>query len=93
MKPNWIYNKKLLVEGKDDQHVIWALCEKFKVEKSFEVIDCEGIDKLIEQIPIWFLAFLTRKPWYSNGLSHQKKIFIHRRTNLWPLHKVAHRSF
>ena len=54
MRPNQIFNKKLLVEGKDDQHVIWALCEKFKVEKSFDVIDCEGIDKLIEQIPVRF---------------------------------------
>jgi hypothetical protein len=48
------FNKKLLVEGNDDQHVIWALCEKFKVPKTFDVIDCEGIDKLNEQIPIRF---------------------------------------
>ncbi|MEI6141525.1 MAG: DUF3226 domain-containing protein [Mariniphaga sp.] len=54
MKPNQIFNKKLLVEGKDDQHVIWALCEKFKVKESFDVIDCEGIDRLIEQIPVRF---------------------------------------
>ncbi len=48
------FNKKLLVEGNDDQHVIWALCEKFKVPESFDVIDCEGIDKLTEQIPVRF---------------------------------------
>lgn len=23
------FNKKLLVEGNDDQHVVWALCKKF----------------------------------------------------------------
>lgn len=45
------YDQQLLVEGKDDQHVIWALCEKFTVSQTFDVIDCEGIDKLIEQIP------------------------------------------
>jgi hypothetical protein len=54
MKLKQIFNKKLLVEGKDDQHVIWALCEKFKVKESFDIIDCKGIDILIEQIPIWF---------------------------------------
>jgi hypothetical protein len=48
------FNKKLLVEGNDDQHVVWALCEKFKVPEAFDVIDCEGIDKLNEQIPVRF---------------------------------------
>ena len=48
------FNKKLLVEGNDDQHVVWALCENFKVEETFDVIDCEGINKLDEQIPVRF---------------------------------------
>ena len=46
------FNKKLLVEGNDDQHVIWALCAQFKIIETFDVIDCEGIDKLLEQIPV-----------------------------------------
>lgn len=46
------FNKKLLVEGNDDQHVIWALCEQFKINETFDVIDCEGIEKLFEQIPV-----------------------------------------
>ncbi len=46
------FEHKLLVEGNDDQHVIWALCEKFKISESFDVIDCEGIDNLYKQIPI-----------------------------------------
>lgn len=29
------YTKKLLVEGNDDQHVIWALCEKFNIPETF----------------------------------------------------------
>jgi len=42
----------LLVEGNDDQHVIWALCEKFNVPENFEVIETGGIDKLFEQLPV-----------------------------------------
>lgn len=45
-------NKVLLVEGNDDLHVIWALCQKFKLPQNFEVIDCKGINNLIEQIPV-----------------------------------------
>lgn len=48
------HNQKLLLEGSDDQHVIWALCEKYSITESFDVIDCEGITKLIDQIPIRF---------------------------------------
>jgi hypothetical protein len=46
------YNKKLLVEGNDDQHVIWALCNQFSIIERFDVIDCGGIENLIDQIPI-----------------------------------------
>jgi hypothetical protein len=45
-------NKLLLVEGNDDQHVIWALCDKFKLAETFNVIDCKGIENLIDQIPV-----------------------------------------
>ena len=48
------YNQKLLLEGNDDQHVIWALCEKHAIKESFDVINCEGIINLIDQIPIRF---------------------------------------
>lgn len=43
---------QLLVEGKDDAHVIWALCQRFDLIQNFEVIDCNGIDKLYPQIPV-----------------------------------------
>jgi hypothetical protein len=46
-----MFDKKLLVEGNDDQHVIWALCQKYTVKENFDVVNCEGIDKLLEQIP------------------------------------------
>ena len=45
-------DKKLLVEGNDDRHVIWALCEKHRIQETFDVIDCNGIDNLIKQIPV-----------------------------------------
>ena len=48
------HNQKLLVEGNEDQHVIWALCEKYKLTENFDVIDSEGIDKLLAQIPVRF---------------------------------------
>jgi hypothetical protein len=44
------FNKKLFVEGSDDQHVIWALCKKYGIPENFNVIDCEGIDNLLKQI-------------------------------------------
>jgi len=43
--------QQLLVEGKNDQHVVWAFCQKYQLSENFKVIDCEGIEKLLEQIP------------------------------------------
>lgn len=48
------FDNKLLVEGGDDMHVVWALCKKFKIKENFDVINCDGIDNLIPQIPIRF---------------------------------------
>ena len=54
MKTKEKSSRKLFVEGNDDQHVIWALCEKFKIPEVFDVVDCEGIDNLYTSIPIRF---------------------------------------
>jgi hypothetical protein len=54
MSVNEEFTGQLLVEGNDDQHVIWALCVKFNLRQNFEVIDCKGIEKLHEQIPVRF---------------------------------------
>lgn len=43
----------LLVEGKDDMHVILALCQKFNIPENFSVHDCEGIEPLLDQIKVW----------------------------------------
>lgn len=37
----------LLVEGIDDKHVIWALCEKHNVPQTFEIKDRGGIDGVL----------------------------------------------
>jgi len=43
-------NKKLLVEGQNDLHVVSALCEKYQITENFDIIDCEGVENLIKQI-------------------------------------------
>lgn len=45
------YSQQLLVEGNDDLYVISSLCKKFEIKKSFEIEDCGGKDKLLEQLP------------------------------------------
>lgn len=45
-------NKLLLVEGKDDQHIMYALFEKFAVPQTFEIKSKEGIDELLKSLPI-----------------------------------------
>ncbi|NDV81056.1 DUF3226 domain-containing protein [Bacteroides sp. 51] len=45
-------NKQLLVEGNDDLHVMYALCQKRNIPQTFEIIDCKGIDQLIDSIPV-----------------------------------------
>ena len=44
----------LLVEGNDDQHVIWALLEKYAIPETFSVVDSKGIDNLFIQLPVRF---------------------------------------
>ena len=38
----------LLVEGKDDKHVVWALAQHAELPELFEVSDKDGIDTLLE---------------------------------------------
>ncbi len=42
----------LLVEGKDDQHVIWALLEYHGVAKVFKVHERGGVERLLESLPV-----------------------------------------
>jgi hypothetical protein len=45
-----IYPQKLLVEGNDDLHIVWSLCEKFNIEENFNVIDSKGYNNLLLRI-------------------------------------------
>jgi hypothetical protein len=44
--------KQLLVEGNDDLHVVKALCQRLTIPHNFDVIDCKGIENILEQIPL-----------------------------------------
>ena len=49
--------QQLLVEGKNDQHVIWALCEQHKLPETFSVEvpqedDAPGIEALLISLPL-----------------------------------------
>ncbi|AQG81137.1 DUF3226 domain-containing protein [Spirosoma montaniterrae] len=46
------FNAKLLVEGNDDQHVIWAICEKYKVAETFDVIDNQSDSRVLKRLPL-----------------------------------------
>ncbi len=50
--PNYKHEgaKVLLVEGKDDCHVIWALCEKHEVPETFGVYVCESDTILLSRL-------------------------------------------
>lgn len=51
-------NYLLLVEGKNDQHVIWSLLEHYGVPETFEVRPVDGIDKLSDAFEDIFARFL-----------------------------------
>lgn len=46
-------NAHLLVEGKNDQHVVWALCEAYKLPETFDVLvpGDGGIEAVLQDIP------------------------------------------
>jgi hypothetical protein len=42
----------LLVEGKDDEHVLYALLKHHRIPERFKVVNKEGIDNLLETLPV-----------------------------------------
>ncbi len=46
----------LLVEGSDDQHVLWALFEAHNVPQAFKAEKAGGVEQLLEAIPVWLKA-------------------------------------
>lgn len=51
-RPQERFSAKLLVEGKDDQHVVWAICKKYQIPYTFDVIDCGGRSQILERLPV-----------------------------------------
>ncbi len=56
--PKPLKNRQLLVEGKNDKHVVFALCKKYDIKQTFDVIvpsdavgDADGVDALVKGIP------------------------------------------
>ncbi|MEO1429303.1 MAG: DUF3226 domain-containing protein [Cyanobacteria bacterium J06633_8] len=56
-KPPKFKPQQLLVEGKNDRHVIWALCEQHQIPETFSVEvplveDGQGINAVLAEIPV-----------------------------------------
>lgn len=47
------HDAQLIVEGENDKHVIWALCNQHDVEEMFSVEPSGGVTELIKSIPVW----------------------------------------
>ena len=45
-------NRVLLVEGPDEQHVMWALFKIHQVPKSFRVVSANGRDRLLDSLAV-----------------------------------------
>lgn len=55
-KPPQPKPQQLLVEGKNDRHVIWALCEQYQLPETFSVEvpmaeEGQGIEILLADLP------------------------------------------
>ena len=61
-------DQKLVVEGPDDQHVIWALCQHHDVAETFSVETTRsgGVEALLESIKVRLMSLVfARLEWYS----------------------------
>lgn len=52
---------QLLVEGKNDQHVIWNLAQKLSLKETFEVIDKNSYNQIISSLPTMLKSTNTLK--------------------------------
>lgn len=52
MKIKETHTYKLLVEGNDDQHVVWALCQKHSVPETFDVLDCGSVENVLKEFKL-----------------------------------------
>ena len=49
---NKLQPRVLWVEGKDDSAVVQSLCKQHDVPETFQVVDKEGIEKLLDGLPV-----------------------------------------
>ena len=49
---NKVFKYRLLVEGKNDKHVIWNLAERLRLKETFEVVAKESYGQLLEALPV-----------------------------------------
>lgn len=47
------FSKILLVEGKNDQHVIWAFCKRQDLPINFSVEAAGNVEELIKKLPVY----------------------------------------
>lgn len=74
----------LFVEGTDDEHVIYALAQQYKLKKNFEVKNCKGIDELFKTIPVQLKTseiktigiIIDADTNLNNQVKHLEKIFV-----------------
>lgn len=68
-KPSKPKSQQLLVEGKDDRHVIWALCEQHQLPETFSVeVPQEDDDPGIEALLSGLSARLKEKNLRTLGI-------------------------
>lgn len=53
MKIKEEFSQKLLVEGNNDQHIIRALRKRFSLARNFDIVDCGGDTKLLDDFSIY----------------------------------------
>lgn len=46
------FDQHLLVEGNDDLHIIKALCKTFNIGETFDIIDCKGVNSIIDGLAV-----------------------------------------
>jgi hypothetical protein len=46
------FASRLLVEGRDDFHIVSAICNRHNLQETFAIEDCDGIDNVFQQIPL-----------------------------------------
>ena len=71
---------RLLVEGKNDQHVIWNLADRLKLKETFDVEAKDSYPQLIEALPT--LLKSLGADWQGNRLGLGTVLFSEQKTLL-----------